>query len=299
MIKFSFVIATLNRPKQLQGCIDSIERAYDFKKDVDIEVLIIFQDEGDYNANLLSRYPQLLKKYYIQQVGLSKARNFAISKSKGEIIIFLDDDAKIKEDFLNKLYKVTLDSKSDAFCGRILEETTKNPFGGCFLEEQNRYLNRLDFRYFMGSNHILKKEIIDKIGLYDEVFGAGSKYPAAEESDLFFRMKKRNLRIAYVPELIFYHPVTGIAAEKVYGYYQACGAMLVKQVSVDLNHGLIYIYIMLDIILKSFIRIIQSVFFPRTIRAKNKRYHYASVFLGIISGVIVYITGSKLELKRP
>lgn len=285
---FSFIISSLNnKNKQLQECILSIEKAYEYNKDCEIEILIILQGLNKNNENLKINYPELVNFYYVEKKGLSYARNYGIKKSRGNFLIFLDDDAKIKKDFLQVLTRESHNSSAGAFCGRILECHTNRCFTAYFLNEKRLFLKMTDFRCFMGSSHVIKKEIIEKICFYDEEFGAGSKYHGAEESDLFFRLKRQGIKIQYLPDLIFYHPIYGPSQSKTFNYAYAIGAMLKKQLISDVKHSLLYLFIAGEIILKSFLRSIQKLFF-KSIEIKDRQFHYKAAFTGVLKGFLQY-----------
>jgi len=289
-MKFSFIVASIGRDQQLQNCIDSIEKAYDYRKDFGIEILVVFQNIKENDCNIKIRYSELTTIYYINGKGLSRARNYAIKRSKGDFLIFLDDDAQIKENFLNILAESISITAVEALCGRILEKSTDRCFGLCFMNDKKKYLDRTDFRYFMGSSHVLKKSVIEKIGFYDERFGVGAKYPGAEESDMFFRLKRQGLKVIYLPELIFYHPIFYLTpASQVFNYSYAVGAMLTKQMFSDSKYLFIYAFIITESIFKSFIRMLQNLLFTKTIAEKNKRFQFNSVFKGTIKGIIDYL----------
>jgi GT2 family glycosyltransferase len=144
--------------------------------------------------------------------------------------------------------------------------------------------------YFMGSAHVLKKSTIGRIGFYDEEFGAGAKYPAAEESDLFFRIKQQGGKVAYLPELIFHHPINDTTSVfKRFNYSYAVGAMLTKQIFLDGKNFFIYIAILSGIVFKSLLRTLQTIFFLKSIEAKNARFQYKSVLTGTLKGAGDYI----------
>ncbi|MBN1384725.1 MAG: glycosyltransferase [Elusimicrobia bacterium] len=288
-MKISFIVTSLDKEKELQSCILSIEEAHRYRNDVEIEILAIVQNTQKKKA-IKTGYPELSTFYYIPQTGLSAARNFAIKKSKGSFLVFLDDDAAVKEDFIDVLIKNT--SKADAFCGRILDPVNKQAFSRYFLNIEKKYLKRFDFRYFMGSSHVLKRSILEEIGSYDENFGAGSKFYGAEESDIFFRLLKQSKRVLYIPDLVFYHPVPHkMSASKSFDYAYAVGAMLTKQITTDARHFFTYVFLIAEIIFKSLVRTIQSLFFWSSIRIKNEQFQYRSVFSGTIGGVIGYLRG--------
>lgn len=285
---FSFIISSLNdKNKQLEACISSIGKAYKYKKDCGIEILVAFQGLNKNNENLKINYPELVNFYYIEKKGLSYARNYAIRKSRGDFLVFLDDDAQIKEDFLQVLTWESNNSPAEVFCGRILECNTNQSFTAYFSNEKRLFLKITDFRYFMGSSHVIKKEIIEKIGFYDEEFGAGSKYHGAEESDLFFRLQRHGIKIQYLPNLVFYHPMYEPFYSKAFNYAYAIGAMFKKQIILDTKHSLIYLFIASNIFLRSFLRNIQKLFF-KGIAIKDRQFHYKAAFIGMLKGFLEY-----------
>ena len=291
----SFIIASLDRDKELQKCIASIERAYKLTKDVDIEILVVFQDAKG-SKTIETNHPELSNFYNIKERGLSIARNFAIKKSIGEYLVFLDDDAAIKEDFLEVLSRYISIIGAKAFCGKIIDPIKNQFYSKCFSDSNCKSLNRFEFRYFMGSAHVLKNSIIEKIGFYDENFGAGAKYPGAEESDMFFRLKRQGEKVVYLPELIFYHPTYSVTSDlKRFNYSYAVGAMLTKQMFLDSKYLFIYLFIISEIVFKSFLRTLQTVFFLKSIETKNLRFHYRSVLMGTLKGVYDCIKSMRIR----
>jgi len=291
-LKISFIIASIGEARKLQETISSIEKAYDYAKNTSIEILIVFQGV-DENINLRIKYPELSAFYHIKEKGLSLARNYGINKSKGDYLVFLDDDAAVKEDFLVVLSENISKIQAAAFCGKIMDPEKSSLYAECFSSSGFKFLNPFEFAYFMGSAHVLKKEILERIGLYDEKFGAGAKYPAAEESDIFFRLKSRNEAVVYLSDLVFYHPVYDVTPDsKRFNYSYASGAMLMKQICRDTKHFFIYVPIVSEIVIKSFLRSMETIFFPKLIKERNARFKYRSVFTGTLKGVWDYLWNS-------
>jgi len=61
------------------------------------------------------------------------------------------------------------------------------------------------FRIGHGNNMIFRRDIFDKVGLFDESLGVGTKGLAGEDLDIFFRILKRGYKIKYNPKAIIYH----------------------------------------------------------------------------------------------
>ena len=248
---FSFIIASVDRDEQLLQCISSIEKAHEYKKNIPVEILVVIQ-KSKQNKDIKLRYPDMTAFYYIDKLGLSVARNFAIDKSTGDYLVFIDDDATVKEEFIEVLMNnVQHYNDIGAFCGRLLDPVQHVPFTHIFNLNKAKKLGRLDYKYFMGSAHVLSRKMINKIGCYDERFGVGSKYLGSEESDIFFRLKKANEPVLYLPDLVFLHPMLVVPPSYVYKYAYAVGAALTKSCLEDKPHFIVYFFIVLQIIIKA------------------------------------------------
>lgn len=287
--KISFVIASIDRDEQLQECITSIEKAYEYKPDVPIEILVVIQ-KAKQKKNIQIRYPEITTFYYIDEVGLSVARNFAIKKSTGDYLVFLDDDAEVKEDFIDVLSKRIKEYKGiNAFCGKLIDRVQNSPFSPLFYNNKVKKLHRMEYQYFMGSAHILSKKIIRKVGGYDEHFGFGSKhYNGAEETDMFFRLKVAKEQIIYLPDLIFFHPTIYPSISYVHNYGYVLGAVLTKNCIRDKVYFFMYFLVIAEVTLRGSVRLLQKLFLKR-IREKDRIYHYGIRLKGLFKGIKRFI----------
>lgn len=293
-IKCSFVIGSLyDKNQKLQECIDSIERAYfHHHRDCDIEICIVFYNVIEDRVSLNSKYPQKIKMYYVNIEGHASKRNYAIRRSDADLFIFLDDHAEVKENFLDILTKDCMTTDAEAFCGIILEKDTNRYFTTCFANlKKKKYLCQSEYRYFRGSSHVLKKTALIKTGLYDEEFGLGAVYRAAEESDMFFRLKRQGVKILFQPELVFYHPIQdAVSSSKVVDYSYGTGAMLTKQMIIGSRCFYIYLYIFSGMLSKSFLRILHGLFISsRNLENEGARFYYKDVLWGTVNGAFDYL----------
>ncbi|MCK4789372.1 MAG: glycosyltransferase family 2 protein [Desulfobacteraceae bacterium] len=296
--KISFIVASIDRDQELQQCIASVEKAYECsRKEIPIEILVVIQKTKQ-KKNIQICYPEIITFYYIDEIGLSVARNFAIAKSRGDYFVFLDDDATISEDFIDVLSKkIIVFNKVNAFCGRIIDPVQHIPFSKLFHNNDVKILRRFDYQYFMGSAHVLSREVIKRIGRYDERFGVGSKYYGSEESDIFFRLKAAKEEILYLPDLVFYHPIPSVLPRYVYNYAYAVGAVLTKNCVNDKAYFPLYCLIVLKMTVKASVRILQEKVFRGIYKGKNERYHYGALLRGTFSGIIDFI-GRELLFVR-
>ena len=283
----SVVITTHNRAELLNKAVRSIlNQTYP-----NFEIIVIDDASDDDTGQVIKSFDGAKIIYHRNQVnaGLSAARNRALAFSSGQYIVFMDDDSLLKDDFLETLNKIVTENKIYALSARIVDSDSQQPYVAHFNSIERKDLGYFDFKYFMGGAHIIHRNVIKKVGNYDERFGVGSKYYASEESDYFFRIKQYGEKVLYCPELVIYHPDShNPCVDKVFKYSYGIAAMLAKQITVDPRRCYIYFFILLRRLIVSLIRSIQYLLFPRHIEEKNQKYKYKYFFKGTLRGFIAY-----------
>jgi glycosyltransferase involved in cell wall biosynthesis len=290
--KFTIIISTYNRASTLSVAIRSalsqslrefcLIIADDASTDNTKEVVDSFRD---------SRITYLCNR---KNSGLSSTRNAALKLVNGSYVVLIDDDTELKADFLERLNKIISETEADAYCPRVLGNTEGEPYVGIFAKIRKKYLGYLDFNYCIGLAQIINYEALRNTGYYDERFGIGSRYQAAEETDLFFRLKQQGRKVLYCPELTAYHRnEDNVAKDKVFRYSCGIAAVLAKHATSDIRHSYIYLYILLQRILVSLMRSIQYLISPKSICKKNKIYRYKYFFLGTIKGFFYYLISNE------
>jgi len=286
-MKYSFIIATTGaRRKELYRCVESINKAFANNNafSCEIEIILITQGISCFLEDIEERH-KYVYLYNTKYYGLSRARNIGIQKSIGDYLCFIDDDALVDINYFVILNKITRQYNAKIMCGRILELETKESYVPVFKNTNYFYLNYLTYRYFMGSSHIIHKDIFKEYNDYDENFGAGTKYYACEETDYLFRLLIGREKVLYVPELIYYHPThRNDSKEKIYQYSYGEGALFAKHIL--LNKMNIYnYYLYFEILSKKFIKCILSLF----TRGKVGKIYYKRL-KGSIDGFINYLS---------
>lgn len=104
--KISVIVPVYNVEKYLRRCIDSI-LAQTFS---DFELLLIDDGSKDRSGDICDEYAlkdQRIKVFHNSNQGASAARNFGLSKAKGEYVSFIDSDDWMEstyyEDFLERM----------------------------------------------------------------------------------------------------------------------------------------------------------------------------------------------------
>jgi glycosyltransferase involved in cell wall biosynthesis len=287
---FTVIISTYNRAASLEKTLRSIM----VQTDNDFELIIGDDASSDNTQEIVSSFTYKQVTYYRndENSGLSFTRNRGLKLAKGDFVLLIDDDTELDPDFLRRLKVRITSSEADAYCPRIFKADLKVPYLGIFASERERELSYFDFNYFIGLVHVLRNNIIKKIGYYDERFGIGSRYYAAEETDLFFRIKRAGGRFIYCPELVVYHPLgKEVSKQKAFLYSYGVAASLTKNMICDTRHRFVYIYIIMHRAAVGLFRALEVLIFPGRIREKDRIYRYSSLFFGTIRGFCGYLIG--------
>lgn len=98
---FSVIITTHNRPALVMRCIESL-LTQDFPS-ADFEIIVVDDGSQLYTAKALTQYRQagLIQYLYQTQQGWGVARLNGVQQSRGEIMVFLDDDCVAPVSWLN------------------------------------------------------------------------------------------------------------------------------------------------------------------------------------------------------
>lgn len=101
-LDYSFIIPTHNRAASLLRCLESI-RAANF--DGEYEVIVVANNCSDNTKSVCSNFPEVR---YVEEsrTAFSRARRTGYEESRGEILIFVDDDTKVWAESLTTLSKI-------------------------------------------------------------------------------------------------------------------------------------------------------------------------------------------------
>ena len=168
-------------------------------------------------------------RYVIEpEQGLSAARNKGIKEAKGDIIIYVDDDALVDSDYI-RLYAEHFAAHSDTMAagGPIepLYETEEpswmSPYTKALLTAWMNYGNQVreypKGRYPGGGNAAYRKVVFDKVGLFNTELGRkGNLLLASEEKDIFDKMKVLGMKVLYLPTPVLHHCIPQAKLEEDY-----------------------------------------------------------------------------------
>ena len=216
----SVIICTYNREKYLYNVLKSIAEN-DFPAD-QYEIVLINNNSTDRTEEECRRFvedfPEVRFRYFVEpRQGLSYARNRGLTESKGDIVVFVDDDALVNKAYL-QTYADFFDRhpEIEAAGGPIIPQyETSEPAwmshytkalitGYKDLGDKAREFPKGD--YPGGGNAAYRASVFQKVGLFNVELGRkGDSLIGAEEKDIFDKMGSRKMRFFYLPTAILYH----------------------------------------------------------------------------------------------
>ncbi|MDR1716864.1 MAG: glycosyltransferase family 2 protein [Prevotella sp.] len=219
-MKFSVIFCTYNREKYIYNAMKSIAEQ-DFPY-TDYEIVLINNNSTDSTENICNRfredYPQVRFRYFIEtNQGLSYARNRGVKESRGDILVFVDDDATVFESYLPSI-NIFFDAYPEVnACGgpivpvyevekpKWLSHYTEQLLGGA-LYEGDKVKPFRNGKYPGGGNSAFRKAVFEKYGLFNVELGRkGTGLIGAEEKDLYDRLIRGSEQFYYLPQMGIYH----------------------------------------------------------------------------------------------
>ncbi len=226
-MKLSVIIVNYNVQHFLEQCLHSVRKA---AKNISTEIFVVDNNSVDGSITMVkAKFPEVQIIENKKNTGFSYANNQAIKISKGEYILLLNPDTVVEEDTFEKIVAF-MDSHPDAGGlgvkmldgkGNFLPESKRGlptpavafykMFGLSALFPKSKtfgkyHLGFLDenktneVEILAGAFMLLRKTVLDKIGLLDETF-----FMYGEDIDLSYRINLGGYKNYYFPESRIIH----------------------------------------------------------------------------------------------
>jgi len=188
-MKISIIIATYNDPA-IEQCLNSIFES----RNVDFETIVV--DDGSTSINLkkiTEKYPKCKTFTFTKNKGPATARNFGAEQATGDILFFIDSDAQVYSDTLQKISKRFTDNPNiQGVTVTWSDESIKTNFLNKFKAIETNYIFNNFFTKSFGSNgSAIYKKIFLAEGGFDENF----KTAHAEDFYLGLKLFGKNYNI--------------------------------------------------------------------------------------------------------
>ncbi|MDX6387228.1 MAG: hypothetical protein QOD85_1030 [Gaiellaceae bacterium] len=200
---FDLVVATVDRVAELERLFASL----DAQTHRSFRVLLIDQNPDDRLSPVLGRARSFELVRLRSERGLSRARNVALDRIKGDLVAFPDDDCTYEPALLQAVARrFAEDGELDGLVGRAVDEDgSSSPSWSAtpaLLTRDNLWNRAISYTIF------LRSRIVERVGLFDETLGLGSNgmHGSGEEIEYLVRALAAGARIAYDPQLLVTHP---------------------------------------------------------------------------------------------
>ncbi len=207
----SIVIPAYNSWKYTLNCLKSICE----NTDGNYEVVVIDDASTDATAEVLSKVKNLHLVTNKQNAGFIESCNRGAKASKGNHILFLNNDTMVTKDWLPPLLKVIKREDVGAVGSKLVYPGgTLQEAGGIIWNDgsgwnygrgddpdkpEYNYVREVD--YCSGASLTVKRELFEKIGGFDERFKPGYY----EDADLCFAIRNLGYRVTYQPMSVIAH----------------------------------------------------------------------------------------------
>jgi glycosyltransferase involved in cell wall biosynthesis len=183
---FSIIIPAYNRKNFLKIAINSV-MCQTFSN---FELIIIDDGSDDNTKGIMQEFnDERITYLYQSHKGVSAARNRGVELSQGKFICFLDSDDRFRKQKLeitynyiqqNPQYKIFHTEEIWYRKGKLLSQKERHKKPSGFVFE-----NAVKLCCISISTAAIKKEVFDKIGLFDE------KLPVCEDYDFWLRVTSK------------------------------------------------------------------------------------------------------------
>ncbi len=282
----SIIVPCYNSSKYLPACLDSLLR----QTYVDFEVVIIDDGSTDDTDNVIKPYLNDSRMKYIKQqnAGPAKARNKGIKSAEGNFIAFLDSDDLWKATKLEKQMQLFADSSVGVIysTARYINDLGQDV---CSLNRMEYLKPRegkvTDFLFVDNfvpfSSVVIRRECLDKAGLFDEELGSSEDWDLLLRISVFFEFR-------YIDEPLLYYRLhsnqVSRDTEKRFLYNEK-----IREKFIKCNNGFISRSIIRQAAVYTYIQaacFYQSVDIRRAIKYSIHALRIAPLDMGVITGFI-------------
>lgn len=227
VLPFSLTVAicTKDRPDNLARCLESLLQLQEtaLQEGSYFEILVV--DNAPTNERTKELCDKLPVVRYVREPkpGLDFARNRALQEATGEVLAFLDDDVVVDHKWLDGLMEAWAENPdAAAFTGLVLPYELATEAQILFEQrggfrrgfEKIRYGQTLPGNplhpcgagiFGAGCNMSFRREILLKLGGFDEALDTGAPLPGGGDLDIFYRIIRAGYPLVYEPQYLVFH----------------------------------------------------------------------------------------------
>lgn len=201
----SIIIVNFNGKTYLKKCLESLSKI-NYEK---YEIIIVDNNSTDGSLESIEQsYPNIKIKKLEKNFGFAYPNNRGVELAKGKFILFLNNDTIVDPDFINKLLVPFENDPEVGICqSLLLKPTGEIDSSGDFIDSigiafSSKIKSKKTHKIFSakGASMIIKKEIFEKLGGFDEKF-----FLTFEDVDLGWRTWMLGYKVLISPDSIVHH----------------------------------------------------------------------------------------------
>lgn len=217
--KISIILVTYNSAKTINRCLESIRKT----TQAPFEILIVDNASSDDTREKIKQ-SKIESRIILnnQNLGFSRANNIGIKQAKGDYLMFLNPDTKVKNNAIDRLHQYLVTHPEVGLVVPKLEDedgtsqksvrqlpTLLRAIKEYYLGIKSSYApfvplgtSAVDVESAVGAAMMVKKTTYQQVGGFDERY-----FLYFEDLDLCRKILRVNLKIKYLPEAIIVHRV--------------------------------------------------------------------------------------------
>lgn len=229
----SLVIATLGEAQTLAGCLASLAEQ---REAPPFEVIVVDQNGDDRLDAMVQGYSGRLDITHERVAfrAASRARNHGARLARGRWLGFPDDDCRLLPDALQQVARSTAEPGVRVVTGQTIDHDGR-PNVLRWAAEPVRFTRWTMFGCLTEATLFVDRDAFLAAGGFDERFGPGGRYPAAEGIELMNRLFRRlgTGQALYNPAIRMRHPTkippwNRWAVHRLRSYAVGDGALIAK-----------------------------------------------------------------------
>jgi len=212
MPSVSVVIPTFNKLNFTKKCLNSI---FKYTPKFLAEIIVVDNGSTDGTTTYLKGLKGIKRILNTENLGFAKACNIGAKASKGDYILFLNNDTEVQKGWLEPMIETIESSDDIAIVGsKLLFPSSTIQHAGVVITKdlipthihynvssEKPFVNKKrEFQAVTAACLLIKKKDFEKVGGFDEEYINGY-----EDVDLCLKIKELNKKIVYDPRSVVIH----------------------------------------------------------------------------------------------